>query len=92
MLIKSRNFSPTKCEKTFEEDGFGWAPGQEKKFEGVSRGAKEKALSRVRFSKNYAKCYGICIVSCCDKYKPDAKTTGKGCEHCSLPLNEGCQK
>ena len=34
MLIKSRNFSPTKCEKTFEKDGFGWAPGQEKKFKG----------------------------------------------------------
>lgn len=34
MLIKSRNFSPTKCEATFEKDGFGWAPGQEKKFEG----------------------------------------------------------
>ena len=34
MLIKSRNFSPTKCENTFEGDGFGWAPGQEKKFEG----------------------------------------------------------
>ena len=34
MLIKSRNFSPTKCENTFERDGFGWAPGQEKKFKG----------------------------------------------------------
>ena len=34
MLIKSRNFSPTKCENTFEKDNFGWAPGQEKKFKG----------------------------------------------------------
>lgn len=34
MLIKSRNFSPTKCESTFEKDGFGWAPGQEKLFKG----------------------------------------------------------
>ncbi|KKN73456.1 hypothetical protein LCGC14_0400310 [marine sediment metagenome] len=34
MLIKSRNFSPNKTELTFEQSGFGWAPGQEKKFEG----------------------------------------------------------
>lgn len=33
-MIKSRNFSPTKCENTWEKDGLGWAPGQEKKFEG----------------------------------------------------------
>ncbi len=78
--IKSRNFSPTKCENTFEKDGFGWAPGQEKKFEGTER-------NTVRFEKNYQRMKGICAK--CDKFTGKKGTAG---EHCSLPMNEGCQK
>lgn len=50
MLIKSRNFSPTKCENTFEKDGFGWAPGQEKSFKG--RGTNRNSA---QYGKNYDK-------------------------------------
>lgn len=82
MLIKSRNFSPTKCENTFEKDGFGWAPGQEKKFEGV--GIK---VNSPRYGKNYSRAFGIC--SGCDKFTGKEGTKG---EHCSLPANERCQK
>ena len=53
MLIKSRNFSPTKCENTFEKDGFGWAPGQEKRFEGVG-------INSVRYGKNFSMMKGVC--------------------------------
>lgn len=48
--IKSRNFSPTKCEDTFEESGFGWAPGQEKKFNG-----KRTPKAIRNFNDNYDK-------------------------------------
>jgi len=83
MLIKSRNFTPNKCEKTFEADGFGWAPGYEKKFEGSHKNSQ-------RYGKNYSRMKGMCLK--CDKYKPDVKVTGSGCEYCSLPENEHCQK
>lgn len=80
ILIKSRNFSPTKCERTFEKDGFGWAPGQEKKFEG-------QVINRIRYGRNYSRAFGTCLK--CDKFT--GKTGTKG-EHCSLPANEHCQK
>jgi hypothetical protein len=80
MLIKSRNFSPTKTENTFEKDGFGWAPGQEKKFEGTHRNSP-------RYGKNYSRIFGTCRG--CDKYTFKSGTAG---EHCSLPANEHCQK
>lgn len=80
MLIKSRNFSPNKCEKTFEEDGFGWAPGQEKKFEGSHKNS-------ARYGKNYQLMKGIC--GKCDKFTDKEGTAG---EHCALPANEHCQK
>ena len=78
--IKSRNFSPTKCENTWEKDGFGWAPGQEKKFEG-------QVVNRIRYGKNYQQAVGIC--NKCDKFTGKTGTNG---EHCSLPANEHCQK
>ncbi len=80
MLIKSRNFSPTKCENTFEKDGFGWAPGQEKKFEGV-------VVNRKNYGKNYNRGTGVCEK--CDKFKGKKSAVS---EHCSLPVNEHCQK
>ena len=48
--IKTRNFSPTKTEKTFEQDGLGWAPGYEKKFEGMATPASIK-----KYRDNYDK-------------------------------------
>ena len=78
MLIKSRNFSPTKCENTWEKDGFGWAPGQEKKFEGTQSNS-------ARFTKNYSLMKGDCEK--CDKRTGKKGTAG---EHCSLPANEHC--
>lgn len=80
MLLKSRNFSPTKCENTFEKDGFGWAPGQEKKFEGT-------VINRIRYGKNFSMMIGACRK--CDKSTGEKGTAG---EHCSLPANEHCQK
>lgn len=80
MLIKSRNFSPTKCEDTCEKDGFGWAPGEEKKFEGTHTNSP-------RYGKNYQLMKGICRK--CDKFTGKKGTAG---EHCSLPANEHCQK
>jgi len=82
MLIKTRNFSPGKQEKTFENDGFGWAPGQEKKFEGTEQ------RDNIRYGKNYQRMRGVC--KRCENYT-GVKTGTKG-EHCSLPLNEGCPK
>ncbi len=79
MLIKSRNFSPTKCEDTFEKSGFGWAPGQEKHFEGTQS-------TSARYTKNYSQMTGDCVK--CDKYKGEPSTDGS---HCSLPTNEHCQ-
>jgi len=80
MLIKSRNFSPTKCENTWEKDGTGWAPGEEKRFEGV-------AINSIRFGKNFQQGLGICKK--CDKFTGKSGTNG---EQCSLPVNERCQK
>jgi hypothetical protein len=80
MLIKSRNFSPTKCENTWEKDGFGWAPGQEKRFEGT-------VINKIRYGKNYEHMMGTCKK--CDKYTGKTGTNG---EHCALPANEHCQK
>ena len=80
MLIKSRNFSPTKCENTFEKDGFGWAPGQEKKFEGT-------VINRVRYGKNFSFMKGFC--NKCDRFTGKEGTAG---QHCSLQANEHCPK
>ncbi len=77
--IKSRNFSPTKCENTFEKDGYGWAPGQERKFEGSHKNS-------TRYGKNYARMKGDCLE--CDKSTGKKGTAG---EHCGLPANEHCQ-
>jgi len=83
MLIKSRNFSPTKCERTWDEGGgLGWAPGSEKKFEGS--GIKTNSP---RYGKNWQLMTGKCAT--CDKYKGKYKGVGN---HCKLPENERCQK
>ena len=79
MLIKSRNFSPTKCENTFEKDGFGWAPGQEKRY--------KCRVNKIRYNKNFSRGQGTCLK--CDKFKGKKAKVG---EHCSLPANEHCQK
>ena len=79
MLIKSRNFSPNKTELTYEQSGFGWAPGSEKKFEGT-------VIDRIRYRKNYSRMKGNCAK--CDKLTDKKGTAG---EHCSLPANENCQ-
>lgn len=79
MLIKSRKFSATKCEGTYEKDGFGWAPGQEKRFEGTQ-------ANSTRYTKNYSQMTGVCKK--CDKYKGKSSTDGS---HCTLPINEHCQ-
>lgn len=82
MLIKTRKFSPTKTENTFEKDGFGWAPGMEKKFEGKSINTNSP-----QYGKNYSLAFGHCKK--CDKYTGNKGNKG---EHCSLPANEHCQK
>lgn len=80
MLIKSRNFSPTKCEKTWESDGVGLNPAYAKKFEGSHKNSP-------RYGKNYSKAFGRCVK--CDKYTEVDGTNG---EHCVLPINEHCQR
>ena len=81
MLIKSRNFSPTKTEGTYEKDGFGWAPGQEKKFEGMG-------INKIKFGKGYSLAFGECQKGC-SKFTGKTKVAG---QHCSLPENEHCEK
>ena len=77
--IKTRNFSPNKTELDFNQGGgLGWAPGQEKKFEGVG-------IDNIRYGKNYSRMDGTCLR--CGKYKGNIGTAG---EHCSLPANESC--
>jgi len=78
ITIKSRNFSPTKTENTWEKDGVGWAPGSEKKFDGV-------VSNSIRYGKNFSFMKGTCK-------KCENKTDKKGTngEHCALPRNEGC--
>ena len=91
MLIKTRNFSldKNKMEGTFDKgDGLGWAPGYEKKFEGVGRPGSERALGRTRYSKGYSLMVGDCLK--CDKLKPNAK--GSAGKHCKLPETMECQK
>jgi len=85
MLIKSRNFTPNKTERTFEEGGgYGWAPGQEKTFKG-------RVINTIRYSKNYSLMKGNCRK--CDKLsKNGLPSRGTNGEHCSLPINEHCQK
>jgi len=78
--IRSRNFTPNKCEGTWEKDGFGWAPGSEKKQEGVG-------INTIRYGKNFSRMKGYCLK--CDKFTDKKGTAG---EHCSLPVNEHCQK
>ncbi|HDZ38206.1 MAG TPA: hypothetical protein ENH62_07970 [Marinobacter sp.] len=74
--IKTRNFSPTKTEKTFEQDGLGWAPGYEKKFEGVD-------IKKERYDKNYSR-----MVGTCDKCEHFDKTVDKADgSHCKV---QGC--
>lgn len=82
MLIKSRNFSPTKCERNWDHpdgQGLGWAPGSEKRFEG-------QLINKIRYDKNFEQALGTCKK--CDKFTGITGTKG---EHCSLPINERCQ-
>lgn len=78
MLIKSRNFSPTKCEGTFEKTGFGWAPGQEKRF--IAK------FDRKRFGKGHSLAFGTC--KGCARYT-GSKRIG---EHCNLPADIHCER
>ncbi len=50
ILTKSRNFSPNKTELTYEQGGFGWAPGQEKLFKG-----KQSPMAAKKYRKGYDK-------------------------------------
>ena len=91
MLIKTRNFSlnKDKMEGTFDKgDGLGWAPGYEKKFEGVGRGRPERTLGRARYTKGHSRMKGDCLK--CDKFNPKAK--GATGQHCKLPEMMECQK
>lgn len=73
MLIKTRAFSPNKVEKTYDHaGGLGWAPGYEKKFEGVEQ------RDNTRYEKNFALLKGICEK--CGFFIKDA--TGTKGEHC----------
>ncbi len=80
IAIKTRNFSPNKTELTYEQSGFGWAPGQEKRFEGMG-------VNRIKYGKNYNRGKDVCVG--CDKFKG---TNSAVSEHCSLPASEYCQK
>ncbi len=81
MLTKSRNFSPTKCESTYEKDGFGWAPGYEKKFEGA-------ILDPERYEKNYARMQGLCR-KC---FQFDSAVDKADGSHCLLGKGKKCLK
>ncbi len=79
--IKTRTFSPNKTERTFDEaGGFGWTPGNEKRFEGAQSNS-------ARYTKNYSRMHGDCVK--CGKFTDKPGTAG---EHCSLPVNEHCEK
>ncbi|KKL15521.1 hypothetical protein LCGC14_2504740 [marine sediment metagenome] len=78
--IKSRNFSPTKCEDTFEKSGFGWAPGQEKNFKGMR-------INKIKLGKGVSLAFGDCKL--CSKFTGKVKIAG---QHCNLPENEHCEK
>ena len=82
MLTKVRNFSlnKDKMEGTFDKgDGLGWAPGYEKRFEGVGG-------NNIRYGKNYSQMKGHCLK--CDCFTGETGTNG---EQCSLPMNESCK-
>ena len=73
MLIKSRNFTPNKCELDYNQGGgLGWAPDQVKKFEGVEQ------RNSVRYEKNYSRMTGTCDK--CQSYKDVNKTDGTHCK------------
>ncbi len=74
----NKYFNTSKCETTFDKDGFGFAPGYEKKFEGVE-------VDRIRLDKNLARFHGLC--KNCDKHTGKKGTNG---EHCDQPVNESC--
>ena len=80
--IKTRNFSATKCEKTFDgPDGLGFAPGYEKRFEGTD-------IDKQRFDKNYCRMKGIC--KRCEQFDKTAdKADGS---HCKLGKGVKCLK
>ena len=82
ITIKNRNFSPTKCENTWERDGIGLNPAYAKGFEG-----SRVFSSTIRYGKNFSFMKGICKK--CDK---NTGKTGTNGEQCSLPNNEHCQK
>jgi len=81
MLIKSRNFSPTKCEGTYDHGGLGWAPGYEKRFEGTE-------VDKTRYDKNYARMMGQCD-TCPEFDKTATKADGS---HCKLGKGVPCQE
>ena len=81
MLIKSRNFSPTKCENTFEKDGFGLAPGYEKRFEGTE-------VDKTRYDKNYSRMMGLCD-NCPEFDKSVPRADGS---HCKMGKGVPCQE
>lgn len=79
MLIKSRNFSPTKCEGTCENGGLGWAPGYEKKFEGMG-------IDPERYGKNFERMMGNC-----DKCRQfDKSVTRADGSHCKQGKGVPC--
>ena len=81
--IKVRNFTPKKCEDTFEKDGFGWAPGQEKHFKGgrISR-------DNEKYGKNFAR-----LLMLCKKCKLFDKSIQKADgSHCKLGKGRKCPK
>lgn len=81
MLIKSRNFSPTKCEDTCENGGLGWAPGYEKKFEGMD-------IKKERYDKMFNR-----LKMLCDKCKLFDKTVDRADgSHCKLGKGVKCPK
>ena len=82
ITIKNRNFSPTKCENTWEKDGVGLNPAYAKGFEG-----SRTFSNSMRYGKNYSLMKKLCKK--CDKFTEKSGTNG---EHCSLPVNERCQK
>ena len=77
--IKTRNFTANKTERNFVEGGgLGWAPGQERKFEGTG-------INTIRYGKNHSKIFGTC-----KKCKQFTEKKGTAGEHCSLPRDKAC--
>ena len=82
ITIKNRNFTPNKCENTWEKDGVGLNPDYAKGFEG-SRTFSNSIL----YGKNLSLFHKLCKK--CDKFTGKTDIVGK---HCGLPENERCQK